>query len=247
MLQQSLRFSQSLTSGAQYRIPRISRFATRALYRTRQSGNFVHTSSRLFSAAAPNNAEAAQSSEPPPSTSTPPTADAAEDPMKKRVEAQDREIIDLKDKYLRSVADFRNLQERTKRDIGSARDFAISKFAKDLIDSVDNLDRALTTVPADALVASDENASSVDGEQGPVVAPNKDLVSLHSGLKMTEQIMMQTLAKHGLERYDPAEKEERFDPNRHEASFMAPMQGKEDGVVFTTIQKGFILNGRVIR
>lgn len=102
-------------------------------------------------------------------------------------------------------------------------------------------------MPADALVASDENASSVDGEQGPVVAPNKDLVSLHSGLKMTEQIMMQTLAKHGLERYDPAEKEERFDPNRHEASFMAPMQGKEDGVVFTTIQKGFILNGRVIR
>ena len=64
---------------------------------------------------------------------------------------------------------------------------------------------------------------------------------------MTERVMMQTLAKHGLERYDPTEKEERFDPNLHEASFMAPMQGKEDGAVFTTIQKGFVLNGRVIR
>lgn len=76
---------------------------------------------------------------------------------------------------------------------------------------------------------------------------NKDLVNLHDGLKMTEQVMMQTLAKHGLERYDPAEKEDKFDPNLHEANFMAPIKGKDDGAVFTTIQKGFILNGRVIR
>ena len=58
---------------------------------------------------------------------------------------------------------------------------------------------------------------------------------------------MQTLAKHGLERYDPAEKGDKFDPNLHEANFMAPSKDKEDGTVLTTIQKGFILNGRVIR
>ena len=72
-------------------------------------------------------------------------------------------------------------------------------------------------------------------------------MNLYDGLKMTEGIMMQTLANHGLERYDPAQKGEKFNPNLHEASFMAPQEDKEDGIVFTTIQKGFSLNGRIIR
>src|SRR3954447_16300776 len=66
----------------------------------------------------------------------------------------------LQDKYLRSVADFRNLQERTKRDIVAARDFAIQRFAADLIESIDNLDRALGSVPPEAL--SPDFSSSPD-------------------------------------------------------------------------------------
>lgn len=75
----------------------------------------------------------------------------------------------------------------------------------------------------------------------------KDLRNLYDGLKMTERIMMETLKKHGLERFDPSESGERFDPNLHEAMFMTKMEGKEDGSVFVTQQKGFRLNGRVIR
>ena len=62
---------------------------------------------------------------------------------------------------------------------------------------------------------------------------------------MTDDILMQTLKKHGLERFDP--KGEKFDPNVHDATFMTKMEGKEDGTVFETIQKGFSLNGRVVR
>lgn len=116
--------------------------------------------------------------------------------------------------------------------MAAARDFAITRFAKDLIDSVDNLDRALTAVPEGALGSE---------------SSNKDLKDLHGGLKMTESILMQTLAKHGLVRFDPSEKGEKFDPNVHEATFMTKMEGKEDGTVFNTIQKGFMLNGRVVR
>jgi molecular chaperone GrpE len=141
------------------------------------------------------------------------------------------------DKYLRSVADFRNLQERTKRDIQSAKDFAIQRFAKDLIESIDNLDRALTTVPSEKL-----KTHSKDTE-----GPARDLVNLHDGLKMTETILMQTLKKHGLERFDPTEAGEKFNPNLHEATFFSPVEGKEDGTVFHTQQKGFLLNGRVLR
>ena len=73
------------------------------------------------------------------------------------------------DKYLRSVAEFRNLQERTKREVSAAKDFAIQRFARDLVESVDNLDRALQNVPADKLSAPDAN---------------KDLVNLADGTEL---------------------------------------------------------------
>lgn len=178
-----------------------------------------------------------------------------EDPSKKELDSKNREIIELKvcpppapsflhdpraypdlsasqDKYLRSVADFRNLQDRTKRDVDSARSFAISRFAHDLVESVDNLDRALGTVPPERVDSAESN---------------KDLVNLYQGLKMTETILMQTLKKHGLERFDPSEANEPFNPNLHEATFQTKVEGKEDGSVFMTQQKGFLLNGRVVR
>jgi len=161
--------------------------------------------------------------------------DQKEDPVKKELETKEKEIIDLKDRYVRSVAEFRNLQERTKRDMQAAKDFAIQKFAKDLVDSVDNLDRALTTVPHEKLNAPEKTEHL------------QDLISLYDGLKMTESILMQTLKKHGLERFDPSVEGEKFNPNEHEATFMTPMEGKEDNTVFHTQQKGFKLNGRILR
>ena len=138
---------------------------------------------------------------------------------------------------MRSVADYRNLQDRTKREQESARQFGIQRFATDLLDSIDNLDRALTAVPKESLTPAN---SSVQADQ--------DLVNLHGGLKMTEGILMSTLQKHGLLRFDPLEGEGRkFDPNQDEATFFAAQEGKENGDVFYTQSKGFKLNGRVIR
>lgn len=117
----------------------------------------------------------------------------------------------------------------------SARDFAIQKFAKDLIESVDNLDRALSTVP-EAKLQENQNDEA-----------NRDLVALYNGLKMTEEILLNTLKKHGLERFDPSVESEVFDPNAHEATFMTAMEGRQDGTVFMTQQKGFKLNGRILR
>jgi molecular chaperone GrpE len=137
--------------------------------------------------------------------------------------------------YLRSVADFRNLQDRTKREVQAAKDFAIQKFAKDLTESVDNLERALAMVPEEKLLAVEKSED------------RQDLINLYEGLKMTEKILMQTLKKHGLERFDPSVEGERFNPNEHEATFMTPVEGKEDGSVFHTQVKGFRLNGRILR
>ncbi|KAI1923943.1 GrpE, mitochondrial [Ophidiomyces ophidiicola] len=159
----------------------------------------------------------------------------AEAALQKEIEKQEKEIVDLKDRYLRSVADFRNLQERTRRDVDAARSFAIQRFGADLIESIDNFERALEAVPSDKLS---------NGE-------NKELTDLYDGLKMTETVIMNTLKKHGLERFDPSElvenKPQKFNPKLHEATFMAPAPGKEDGDILHVQTKGFMLNGRVLR
>ncbi|KAL0635730.1 GrpE, mitochondrial [Maublancomyces gigas] len=183
----------------------------------------------------PKPAEEAASSEPKPkgnngSRDAKPSAKPKQDALQKELEKKTEEARDFKDKFTRTVADFRNLQDRTERDKKAARDFAIQKFAKDLVDSVDNLDRALTAVP-------EESRSNAEN--------NKDLVDLYNGLKMTESILLDTLKKHGLEKIDPIGQP--FDPNRHEATFQAPMPDKEPNTVFLVQQTGFVLNGRTIR
>ncbi|KAL4933424.1 mitochondrial nucleotide exchange factor MGE1 [Aspergillus undulatus] len=163
----------------------------------------------------------------------------AADPVAKELEEKKKEVIDLKDKYVRSVADFLNLQERTKRDMENARNFAIQRFAVDLLESIDNFDRALLAVPKDKLGATKTES-------------NKDLLDLVDGLKMTQNILMNTLQKHGLQRFDPGEpgedgKPQKFDPKIHEATFMTKAEGKEDGEIMYTQSKGFTLNGRILR
>ncbi|KAF5669840.1 molecular chaperone [Fusarium circinatum] len=153
--------------------------------------------------------------------------------LKNQLTAKENEVKDWKDKCMRTVADFRNLQERTTREVKAAKDFAIQKFAKDLVDSVDNLDRALGMVPKEKLNAPERPEGL------------EDLANLYEGLKMTEDILMNTLKKHGLERLNP--EGEKFNPNEQEATFMTPQPDKEDGTVFFVQQKGFKLNGRVLR
>ncbi|PKS06916.1 hypothetical protein jhhlp_005512 [Lomentospora prolificans] len=156
-----------------------------------------------------------------------------EDPLKKKLEAKEKEVVDLKDKYLRLLADFRTLQDRSARDQKSARDFAIQKFAADLLDSVDNLDRALHIVPEEQLAGE----ATTDH--------HKHLVSLHEGIKMTETILMQVLAQHGITRLDPIG--EKFNAADHEVTMLIPHPEAEDNSVLTVESKGFKLNGRLLR
>ncbi|PYH44855.1 mitochondrial nucleotide exchange factor MGE1 [Aspergillus saccharolyticus JOP 1030-1] len=162
-----------------------------------------------------------------------------EDACRKELEEKKKEIIGLKDQYLRSKADFINLQERTKRDMDNSRNFAIQRFAQDLLESIDNFDRAMLAVPKEKLEAAPTEA-------------NKDLLDLVSGLKMTQNVLMGALKKHGLEQFDPSAPAEdgsaqRFDPNIHEAVFMTKAEGREDGEIMFVQSKGFRLNGRVLR
>lgn len=147
-----------------------------------------------------------------------------------KMEAIEKSLAEMKDKYIRQVAEYRNLQTRTERDVASAKDFAIQKFAKDLIDSVDNLERALETVPTE----SREDKTK-----------NPELVSLYGGLKMTESILMKTLERHGLKKFTGMG--EKFNPNLHEVLYEAPIPDKEAGTIMQVQSTGYTLNGRTIR
>lgn len=147
--------------------------------------------------------------------------------LQSKLEAKNSETIELKDRLLRAVADFRNLQEVTKKDVRNAKDFALQKFAKDLLESVDNFGHALSAFKQEDLKKS------------------KEISDLYTGVEMTKNVFENTLRKHGIQKLDPIG--EPFNPNKHEATFELAQKDKEPGTVFHVQQLGYTLNDRVIR
>ena len=147
--------------------------------------------------------------------------------LKAKLDKKDKDLAVMKNHYARSVADFRSLQELTKKDMQKAKDFALQKFAKDLLESVDNFGRALDSVNKDTLGA------------------NPDLKQFYDGVDMTKNVFEKTLEKYGIEKINP--EGQPFDPNQHEATFEIPQPDKEPGTVFHVQQVGYTLNSRVLR
>lgn len=155
----------------------------------------------------------------------------AEDPvvaeLREALSKKDKELADMKNHYARAVADFRNLQETTKKEMQKARDFALQKFAKDLLESLDNFTLALNSVKEETLET------------------NEEVKNLFDGVSMTKNVFEKTLARHGIEKIHPMG--EPFDPNQHEATFEIPQPDKEPGTIFHVQQPGYTLNKRVLR
>lgn len=147
--------------------------------------------------------------------------------LKSNLTQKDKDLADMKNHYARAIADFRNLQESTKKEVQKAKDFALQKFAKDLLESLDNFALALNAVNEDSLKT------------------NAEVKNLYEGVDMTRNIFEKTLSRHGIEKIDPIG--EQFDPNQHEATFELPQPDKEPGTVFHVQQPGYTLNSRVLR
>ncbi|ODV79878.1 GrpE-domain-containing protein [Suhomyces tanzawaensis NRRL Y-17324] len=152
--------------------------------------------------------------------------DPAEE-FKAQLAKKDKDLADMKNHYARAIADFRNLQESTKKEVQKAKDFALQKFAKDLLESIDNFSLALSAVKEETLATNDE------------------VKNLYEGVSMTQNVFEKTLNRHGIQKIDPMG--EPFDPNQHEATFEIPQPDKEPGTVFHVQQPGYTLNSRVLR
>ena len=147
--------------------------------------------------------------------------------IEQTVENQNKEIKELKDQLLRSLAESENLRKRTIKEIADAKKYSHIYFIRDLVSSVDNLQRALEAVP--------DNKSQLS-------EPIKNLVI---GLEIVEKEILNTFEKHSLKQINPIG--EKFDYNLHQAMFEVPTNEKEPGYVVEVSQKGYLLHDRLVR
>lgn len=133
------------------------------------------------------------------------------------------QVAKANDQVLRVQAEMQNVRRRAERDVESAHKFALDKFAADLLPVVDNLERALA-----AIDSSDEGQKAVA-----------------EGLELTLKSFMEVLVRHKIEAIDPVGQP--FDAELHQAVSMVPNPDLEPNTVMDVFQKGYTLNGRLVR
>lgn len=125
------------------------------------------------------------------------------------------------DKYLRTAAELENVRKRAARDVEKARKFSLERIVADLLEVRDSLEMALSS-----------------GDQSTIE-------NLKEGNETTLKLLAAVMQRYGVEDIDPLG--EPFDPNRHEAMTMQPSSDAEPDSVLTVFQKGYALNGRLLR
>lgn len=139
----------------------------------------------------------------------------------------EQKVVDLKDQLMRSLADGENLRKRTQKDVEHAKKYSHISFIKELVSSVDNLQRALQSIP--------EDTSSLP-------EPIKNLIV---GLEIVEKEVISTLEKHNVKQINPLG--EKFDYNFHQAMFEVVTNESDPGTVVEVSQKGYLLYDRLVR
>ena len=126
------------------------------------------------------------------------------------------------DKALRAQAELDNVRKRSLRDVENAHKFALDKFANGLLPVIDSLELGI-------------DAGDSEEEQN----------TLKEGMNLTLKMFRDVMEKHGVKEIES--EGEKFDPEKHEAVSMQEMEGGESGAVIAVLQKGYALNGRLIR
>ena len=150
-------------------------------------------------------------------------AEAAEQEQQSETQQLRAEVATANDQVLRVQAEMQNVRRRAERDVENAHKYALDKFAADLLPVVDNLERALA-----AIDSADEGQKAVA-----------------EGLELTLKSFMEVLVRYRIEAIDPAGQP--FDAELHQAVSMVPNPDLEHNTVMDVFQKGYTLNGRLVR
>ena len=150
----------------------------------------------------------------------PTEAEAADELEQLRAERDD-----MRDRFMRALADAENARKRGERDRREAEQYGGSKLARDMLPVFDNMKRAV------------EAAEKVDNEA------SKPLIE---GIELTMRSLLNIFEKHGIRLVSP-EVGDKFDPEQHEAMFEAPVPGTKAGDVIQVMAEGFMLHDRLLR
>lgn len=148
-------------------------------------------------------------------------ADAVEALEKKLAEAEEK-LKDALEQPLRLKADFDNTKKRLDRDKMDAIKYANERLLAEILPALDSVDRALASI-----------------------SEGHDPEKVKQGLRMAQDDLHKVLELHGVEVIKSVGNE--FDPKFHEAVAMVPAEGIKEGFVVEEVQKGYVLNGRLIR
>lgn len=141
------------------------------------------------------------------------------------LEALRAERDEMRDRFMRALADAENARKRGERDRREAEQFGGSKLARDMLPVYDNLRRALDA-------ATDEHRAQAS--------------ALIEGVELTLRELLKVLTKHGVTPIVP-EIGEAFDPQMHQAMFEAPLPGTKVGQIIQVMTEGFLLHDRLLR
>jgi molecular chaperone GrpE len=144
-----------------------------------------------------------------------------------RIAALEAERDEFRDKWMRSEAEMANVRARAKRDTDDARQFAVQKFARDVVEAADNLRRGLDQLPA-----SQAGEPEIVGK-------------LRDGFEGVERSFLALLERNGIARIDPTGQP--FDANLHQAMAEQPSAEHAPGTVIQAWTAGWTLNGRLLR
>ena len=134
---------------------------------------------------------------------------------------------ELRNQLLRAMADNENLRKRTEREVAAAKKYGPFSFVRDLLASIDNLEKAISLIP--------ENKDGMD----------ETLKNILIGVDMTGREVASVLERHGISKINPDG--EKFDYNFHQAMFEVPTNEVEPGTVVQVVQLGYLLHDRLIR
>ena len=145
-----------------------------------------------------------------------------------RIAALEAELGQMRDKWLRAEADMQNLRSRTKREVEDARLYAVQKFARDVVETAENLRRGVDSLPA-----AIEDESELIGK-------------LRGGFEGVERAFVSMLERHGIAKIDA--QGQPFDPQLHEAMSEQPApDGVVPGTVIQAWTPAWTLNGRLLK
>ncbi len=151
--------------------------------------------------------------------------DAAEDVVIDEVEQLRAERDDMRDRFMRALADAENTRKRGERDRREAEQYGGSKMARDMLPVYDNLKRAL-----DAAGDSETPATA----------------ALLEGVQLTMRELLNIFDKHGIRLLAP-QIGDKFDPEYHQAMFEAPVPGTKAGDIIQVMAEGFMMHDRLLR